>query len=146
MKWQGQFQPKHPEKYIGDPTKIFFRSSWEMQVMFWLDKTKSVVCWSSEEVVIPYRCPTDNKIHRYFVDFLIKLDNGKTLLVEVKPNRNLVKPKRKKYQKQAKFIREVFTYTKNLAKFNAAKVYAEKRGWKFEVWTEDMLHDLGMIT
>jgi hypothetical protein len=37
-----------------------------------LDKDPSIVEWSSEEHVIPYRSPIDNRMHRYFVDFYIK--------------------------------------------------------------------------
>ena len=83
------FKPLHPEKYTGDPTNIIMRSSWETRFASWCDKNPSILKWNSEETVIPYRCPTDNKIHRYFVDFQIsvKTKDGKvkTYLVEIKP-------------------------------------------------------------
>jgi len=54
-----------------------------------LDKDPSIVEWSSEEHVIPYRSPIDNRMHRYFVDFYIKkkMPDGKTrvALIEIKP-------------------------------------------------------------
>jgi hypothetical protein len=37
-----------------------------------LDRHKDVTKWNSEEVVIPYRSPLDNKIHRYFTDFFVE--------------------------------------------------------------------------
>ena len=67
------YKPLFPEKYTGDPTSIIMRSSWETMFANWCDKNPAIVKWSSEETIIPYRCPTDNKIHRYFVDFKIKL-------------------------------------------------------------------------
>ena len=67
------FKPLHPEKYAGDPTNIVMRSSWETRFASWCDKNPSILKWQSEETVIPYRCPTDNKIHRYFVDFQIQV-------------------------------------------------------------------------
>ena len=66
-----KYIPVFPEKYTGDPTNIIMRSSWETRFASWCDKNPSVVKWSSEETVIPYRCSTDNRIHRYFIDFKI---------------------------------------------------------------------------
>ena len=79
-----KYTPIFPEKYTGDPTNIIMRSSWETMFASWCDKNPSVVKWSSEETIIPYRCPTDNHIHRYFVDFYIPKDN---LMIEVKSTR-----------------------------------------------------------
>ena len=86
---QGFFRPKHPKKYIGDPTNIVFRSGWEKRVMQSLDENLNVVRWASEEIIIPYISPIDNRPHRYFVDFYVeaKLADGsiKKMLLEVKP-------------------------------------------------------------
>ena len=62
---------------------------------------------SSEEVVIGYKCKTDNRLHRYFVDMFIRMKDGKCYLVEIKPKRQTVPPKQpqrksKKYLKEAK--------------------------------------------
>ena len=74
-----KFVPKNPEKYTGDPTNIIMRSSWETKFANWCDNSPHVVKWLSEETVIPYVCPTDNRVHRYFPDFYIKVkeNNGK---------------------------------------------------------------------
>ena len=37
------------------------------------DLNPDVLKWGSEETVIPYVSPLDNKIHRYFVDFYIQV-------------------------------------------------------------------------
>lgn len=66
---QGQYFPKHPNKYKGKVNEIIYRSSYELQFMNYCDNRSYVVAWSSEEVVIPYVKPTDGKIHRYFMDF-----------------------------------------------------------------------------
>jgi hypothetical protein len=69
--YQGYFKPKNPQKYKGDPTNIVYRSSWELKLMTYLDLHKDIVTWGSEELIIPYRSPIDNKIHRYFPDFIV---------------------------------------------------------------------------
>ena len=57
--------------------------------MKYCDLNDSILEWGSEEVVIPYRSPLDNRIHRYFVDFYIKVEDMsgqiKKYLIEVKP-------------------------------------------------------------
>ena len=144
MAYSGKFTPKHPNKYMGDPTKIIYRSSWECKVMSWVDSNKDEIAWSSEEVVIPCKSPVDNRLHRYFPDFLVKVktkDNKiKTLLLEVKPKKQTLPPKQqKRITKQ--YINEVSTYGVNQAKWEAAKEYCIDRKWEFRVITED---DLGI--
>ena len=91
-----RFVPLFPEKYAGDPTCIIMRSSWETRFAGWCDKNPAVIKWTSEETVIPYRCPTDDKIHRYFVDFQIQIRQTsgqlKTYLIEVKPEKQTQPP------------------------------------------------------
>ena len=41
--------------------------------MTWLDNNDSIIEWGSEELVIPYRSPVDNRVHRYFPDFYVKV-------------------------------------------------------------------------
>ena len=89
MAWKGKYKVKNPHKYKGDPTKVIYRSSLELKFMNFLDNHPDVSEWNSEEVVIPYLCPTDRKYHRYFVDFWMKRKNSsgevQTFLIEVKP-------------------------------------------------------------
>ena len=66
---QGRFKPKNSAKYVGDPTNIIYRSSYELKFMKWCDINDNITEWGSEEVAIPYRSPIDNRIHRYFPDF-----------------------------------------------------------------------------
>ena len=143
MSYSGTFFPTNTSKYEGDPTQIYYRSSWELSVMLWCDTNPSVISWSSETVVVPYLCPTDKKVHRYFIDFKIKKSNGHVYLIEVKP-RSQAKPPKPKQRKTKKYLNEVMTYAKNKAKWKAANEFALDRGWTFKVWTEDSLKELGI--
>ena len=133
-----RFIPIFPEKYTGDPTNIIMRSSWETRFASWCDKNPSIVKWSSEETVIPYRCPTDEKIHRYFVDFKITTSVGKTYLVEVKPSKQTQPPEYPGRRTQ-RYLVESLTFMKNQAKWKAADEYAKDRGWEFKIITEKEL-------
>lgn len=137
--YQGKYTPKRPEKYAGDPTNVVYRSSWELKFMNWCDNTPSIVNWASEETVIPYICPTDNRAHRYFVDFKIKVQDKtgavKTYLVEVKPDRQ-TRPPVAPARKTKRFLQEVMTWGKNDAKWKYAREYCADRGWEFIILTE----------
>lgn len=141
---QGIFSPKNPKKYRGDPTKIMYRSSWERKFMNYCDSKDSIVEWSSETTVVPYRYSMDGKVHRYFIDFKIvvmeKDGTKKTYLVEIKPEKQTKPPKQKKRQTKS-YLYETMQYVKNQNKWEAAKNFAESRGWKFIVLTEN---DLGI--
>jgi len=133
-----KFIPIFPEKYTGDPTNIIMRSSWETRFASWCDKNPSVLKWSSEETIIPYRCPTDSRIHRYFVDFKITVSTGKTYIIEVKPAAQTQPPIYPGRQTQ-RYITESLTFMKNQAKWEAAIEFARDRGWEFKIITEKEL-------
>lgn len=140
---KGIFTPQNPSKYKGDAAKVIYRSLWEKRVMRWLDNHDQVIWWSSEELVIPYFNPSDQKMHRYFPDFVVRLKNNsgneKTYIWEIKPHAQTLQPvKRRRTQK---FINEMLTYTKNQAKWEAADIFCQKNGWEFKVLTEK---DLGI--
>jgi hypothetical protein len=142
MYHKGRYIPKNPAKYAGDPTAVIYRSSWEVKFMSWADRNPNVLKWSSEETVIPYICPTDNKLHRYFVDFQIQTRNKagvlKTFLIEVKPYKQTIPPEpQKRVTKQ--YLTEVLTWGKNDAKWKAARDFCKDRGWEFIILTEKEL-------
>lgn len=146
--YQGKFKTKNINKYLGNPDEIYYRSSWELSVMLWCDSNPNITHWSSEELVIPYLCPTDNRTHRYFVDFRITFNNKTTYLIELKPKKYTVPPEQKSTKKTARkqYITEVLNYVKNQAKWKAASEFAKKQGATFQVWTEDTLAQLGIKT
>lgn len=141
MSYKGYFKPRNPQKYRGDPSNIIYRSLWELKFMYYLDSHPDVVEWASEEFSIPYISPIDNKIHRYFPDFLVKKKSNnklETVIVEIKPS---IQSREPKVQTKAtrKYIREVKTWGINSAKWKSAKQFCEDRGWKFMVLTEKEL-------
>lgn len=142
--YKGRYSPINLGKYRGDIHDIVYRSSWELKFMKWCDTNSSVLEWGSETAVIPYKSPVDNKVHRYFVDFYIKIKdkNGKITkyLVEIKPEK-FTKPPVKPKKITKKFIQEVFQYETNQAKWKAADEACEDNGYKFLVLTEK---DLGI--
>jgi hypothetical protein len=139
-----KYTPVFPEKYTGDPSNIVMRSSWETRFANWCDKNPNIVKWSSEETIIPYRCPTDNYIHRYFVDFKIQVRTTdgilKTYLVEIKPAAQTIPPVYPGKQTK-RYLTESMTFLKNQAKWKAATEYAKDRGWEFKIITE---YELGL--
>jgi TnsA endonuclease N terminal len=138
MAQKGFFKPKNPNKYKGDPTCIVYRSSYELKFMSYLDLHPEVVSWSSEEFTIPYRSPVDQRIHRYFPDFWVKKKDGTVLVIEVKPEKETIKPTPQGKRKKT-FIQEAVTYAINQKKWEAAREYCEDRKWKFEIFTEKQL-------
>ena len=142
MSYKGKYRPSYPQKYKGDPTNIIYRSLWERKFMVYCDTRDNILEWGSEEIALPYRSPLDNKIHRYFPDFYIKVkeSNGeiKKYLIEVKPKKQTIEPKVQK-RKTKGYIYEVVEYAKNQAKWKAAKEFCEDRQWQFKIITEDEL-------
>jgi len=143
MSYKGKYTIKNKTKYAGDASKIVYRSLWERQAFKWCESNSRIRAWNSEEVVIPYKCKTDNRIHRYFIDLFIEMDNGDCILVEIKPKKQTTAPK-KPSRKTKKYINEVTTYIKNTSKWTAANDFASHKGWKFQIWTEDTLKNLGI--
>jgi len=141
--YKGKYRVKNIKKYEGNPSNCIFRSLWERQVFRWLDDHPKVVKWSSEEIIVPYRCKTDGKMHRYYTDLKIKMDNGKTYIIEIKPKAQVKEPKVRS-RKTKKYINEVMTYVKNQSKWEAAREYCNDRGWEFAIWTEDTIKSFGI--
>ena len=73
MSYKGKYQPTNPQKYRGDYSNIIYRSLWERKFMKYCDLNENILEWGSEEIALPYRSPIDNKIHKYFPDFYIKV-------------------------------------------------------------------------
>ncbi len=132
--YKGIFKPKNPKKYNGNADNVVYRSSWEV-------RHPQVIWWASEELVIPYYNPIDNKMHRYFPDFVVKmkLNSGKvmTYVWEIKPYAQTLQPERKR--KTQKFINEQVTYIVNQSKWKAADEFCHEHGWEFVVLTEKEL-------
>ena len=137
--YQGLYKPTHPKKYVGDPKKIVYRSLLERRFMRYCDLNQDILFWASEELPIRYFNPIDKKYHRYFPDFVVKTSKQKKYMIEVKPSRQIGKPKLGK-KKSKTYMRESFEYIKNQAKWQAAKSYCDVNDLEFKLITEK---DLG---
>lgn len=113
--------------------------------MKWCDQNPAVQEWGSETIIVPYISPLDRKVHRYFVDFYIKIKNKHGIvqkyLVEIKPER-FTKPPVIPERKTKRFVDEVFQWGVNEAKWKAAFEFCKDRNMTFMILTEK---DLGLI-
>jgi hypothetical protein len=140
---QGIYKPMNSKKYIGKgyPT---YRSGWELKFFKWADGNDRIVKWGSENVVIPYLNPLDNKVRRYFVDNYIvykdKEGNLNKFLVEIKPLKQTKKPKKTPFKKNSTMLYEQKMYVQNISKWKAAEKWAEKKKCKFIIITEKELN------
>ena len=138
---QGRFEMKNPEKYVGKKIPLA-RSSWEFVFMRMLDEHQGVEKWASESIQIPYRDPFTGKYTIYVPDFFI-VYNDKTggkhaEVVEVKPESQTILEKvgKSRYNQEQ--------YVKNMAKWEAARVWCKQQGLKFRVVNEgDIFHQGG---
>ena len=136
---QGIYVPIHGNKFIGDTA--IYRSGLELKFMKFCDTNPNIIRWGSENVVIPYRSPVDNKMHRYYVDNFVTIKEGdriKNYLIEVKPSKQIVPPTAK-YRKKSNMIYEQVQWTINQAKWAACKEHCVKRGFEFIILTEKEL-------
>lgn len=143
MAYSGKYRVRNKDKYKGDHTNVVYRSLWEKHCFKWCDDNDEIKHWSSEEVVIPYLYDVDKKIHRYFMDLKIVYKSGKTVLIEIKPEKELSPPTGNKRTKR--YISEGLTYVKNQNKWKAAAEYAKDQGWEFQIWTEKELTAMGIM-
>jgi len=140
---QGKFHPQNPEKYKGDVRNIIYRSSWELRFMRYCDRKVNILEWGSEEFFIPYISPVDGRVHKYFPDFFVKIQERsgavKKYVIEVKPKSQTKRPIRTPRKRNKTFITEALTYEKNVAKWKAAQEWCQDRMLEFKIITEDEL-------
>lgn len=139
---QGYFKPLNPQKYIGTHP-IIYRSSLEKKFMEFVDDNPNVIGWGSESYKIPYIKPTDNKIHIYYIDFFVHIKNKNSqiekYIVEVKPHKYTLPPKESKNKAKRTMLYESLNWVINSAKWEAAKQFAQKYNYKFDIITEKHL-------
>ena len=143
------FIPKNPKKYVGNASNIICRSNWERVFCERCDTNDNIVTWASEEFSIPYVSPLDNKRHRYYPDFLIKVKEPdgkfKKYVIEIKPRKQTIKPKmktdsRKRPRMTNSYAKELNNYAVNVAKWKAAIEFCKDNSLEFRVITEDHLY------
>ena len=136
---KGIFEITDWSKYAG--TKFpEFRSSFEYRTYDWCQKTKAVVKWSVETVIVPYFDPIKQKKRRYGggggMEVIDKTGNLTKYLVEIKPE-SMCKPPKPGRKKTKTLLQEQATWMTNQAKWQAAEQFAKERGWKFILLTEN---------
>lgn len=141
---QGRFHPRNPKKYLGDPSNIIYRSSWELHFLQWCDRNPSIIEYASEEFSIKYVSPKDNRVHKYYPDGFLKVKQAdgsiKSYVVEIKPYKQTQEPK-KPAKTTKRYINEVTTYAVNQAKWKYAREFCADNGLEFLLLTE---HELGI--
>ena len=139
--YSGIFKPFNKKKYKGNVNNIIYRSSWEKRFMIYCDKNPNVVEWGSEEIVIWYRS-IDNKPHRYFPDFYMKVKlpdkTFKKFIVEIKPKKRTRRPK-KPLRESRVYKNALLTFERNKRKWSTAAAWALKHKMSFIILTEDHL-------
>ena len=144
MAYSGRYIPTNPKKYRGNPSQIIYRSLWERKLMVYCDRNEKILEWGSEEVIIPYLSPWDNKIHRYFPDFYMKVKQNsggvKKFIIEVKPKYQCTPPVKNPKRKTKKWYNDVKNYVINEAKWKSANEFCLDNGMEFKILTEEHLN------
>jgi hypothetical protein len=121
---------------------IQYKSSLEKNAIIYFDKNPNIIKFSLEPFPIKYIKPTDNKIHRYYIDFYVEFKNKK-FLIEVKPYKQLfepIKPLKNTKKAQVNYKKSLMTWAINLAKWKAAKEFCLKNNMEFIFLTEKHLN------
>jgi len=136
---QGKYQIQNPEKYVGNKQPTY-RSSWEFVFMQFCDNNPNILQWASEAVHINYRNPLTGKNTIYVPDFLITYNDASGT-----PHAELieVKPKKETTLEGARNVRDQAAAILNMAKWEAARAWAQAHGMRFRVVTEDMIFHQG---
>lgn len=142
--YKGLYKPRNTDKYLGNVSKLNYRSFWERAVMVWCDINPQIKKWAFECVIANYFHPIENRVARYIVDFLIIFENGKEILVEIKPKDQTVEPAKPERRSRA-YENKLKTWLINQAKWEAAKILAESNSTTFHVWTEETLNKLNIL-
>jgi hypothetical protein len=122
--------------------ELNYKSSLEYKAIKYADYNKHVVKFSLEPFAIKYIKPTDGKYHRYYIDLFLEFSSGDKLIVEIKSKSETLPPKKPKKttNKSTKnYQKALMTYSINMAKWTAAREFAEKNKIKFVILTEEQL-------
>lgn len=150
---QGKYNLVYPNKYLGDPTMIWWRSGWEYKLYFYLDNEPRVLKWNVEGITIPYEIEENGKWKtcRYHPDCYAEIQKhdgtiSKTV-IEIKPYNETIppeQPKKETLKSLENYEYRMKLFLRNLNKWKAAKIYCEKRGIEFFVMTEKFFEVLSV--
>ena len=134
---QGYIDPNGCKKLFEGVKRqpIIYRSSWEKKFIFWCESCSKVKHWGSECTCIKYYNPVDKKLHRYYPDFVVEMQDGKVLIVEIKPENQTKAPDTENSWASR-------TYAINSAKWKEIKRLCEEKGYQFCILTEKTINRL----
>lgn len=104
--------------------EIYYRSSWELAVMKYLDTNMLVSSWDYECMRIPYMY--NNHKRWYVPDFFVSFSDGQKQLWEIKP-------------------KEFIDSERNKCKSFAANLWCEQNAIKYFILTRDELLDMKIL-
>jgi hypothetical protein len=133
------------DKYMNSfkDNHIKYKSKLELTAFIYADTNENISKWSIEPFNIKYTKPTDQKIHRYFVDMFLEFKSGNKFIVEIKPFKDTIQPKKpvtESLKSSISYQKSLMTFCINQAKWTAAKKFAEDNNMKFIVLTEKELY------
>ncbi len=166
---QGNYIPKFTEKVLklNSQGGIYYRSSWELRIMTWLDNNTNITKWGAECISIPYQMTHFEKggdlnvrKHTYYPDFYYEIDlkNGMTkkVIAEVKPmkefqmvqklqEKQISIPENANLKKMKNIEYDVKMAQKNREKWETMIKFCDKKGWEFVVITEEIMKRVGIL-
>jgi len=150
--YKGWYSLKHPEKFIipideymksYKSGSVNYKSKLELTAIYYADNNEQVLKWSLEPYPINYVKPTDQKIHRYFVDLYLEFNTGQKFIVEIKPHSQTIPPKLPKkssIKNKKNYELALKTFAINTAKWESAKQFANDNQMQFIILTEKQLY------
>ena len=158
----GNYIPQNKDKVLKLNTEggVYYRSSWEKKIMFWMDMKPEIFQWGAECLEIPYQMThfdngdTKIKSHRYYPDFFyrMRLADGtlKEVVVEVKPQKEydmVIQLNEGKFanvpetslKKLKSFEYDLKMAYKNKNKWETMIAWCNKKGYDFIIITENNL-------
>lgn len=141
---QGYYKVLNEKKYVGDLTKVIYRSSYEKTFYHSLDIDPNVKYWCVEpqQLRIRYWNPVKRKWSYYYPDvFCVKMVGDKEVkcLIEVKPKSKLnkpIQPKTNDPKKIASYRRKLDEYNVIDAKRKASVEFCKMKGMEYIFITE----------
>jgi len=134
---QGYLDISKSLKYLGSGP-VIYRSGLELKLFELFENSDAYTGWESEpNLGIKYEL--HGKVRSYYPDAIFYHKNGVKYVCEIKPFSETVSPRHKKHSTQKRAL-EVFE--KNIAKWTAAKKWAEANGYEFCILTEKFLNKL----
>lgn len=124
----GLLDVSNSTKYQNDGLAVIYRSGLELRFFNLFENSDKYISWYSEPN-LQLRYMFNGKQKTYYVDVQFTDSNNVTWLCEIKP---FVQTQYPRTNKQS----DIDTFNQNIAKWTAAKSYAESNGYRFCILTE----------